>query len=274
MFGSWSSDGIVGSSLEVSSDGSSAAPTRSSSPTRRSPWRSPRPAASGAQRSTRRARTPSTGAGCWPRTAARAGGPARASSCWADGPTSLPRIPARSATPPAASEQGDARHETTIAKGPLADWDVRWDETGTRLAVWIADPSDPTVGKLSLYVVDPFDGSIDLANPPLHDKPALAGFSIDDGRLAWATPNDGTQRGRARAGPGLDGQGVWSGRDRPRRFPARPLRARLSRLDDAGRVGPLRCSLTGLRACSLRCSGPPCQPRPAATNAIPVATAA
>jgi hypothetical protein len=72
---------------------------------------------------------------------------------------------------------------------------VRWDETGTRLAVWIADPSDRSVGNLSLYVVDPFDGSIDLADPPLHDKPALAGFSIEDGRLAWATPNDGTSEG-------------------------------------------------------------------------------
>ena len=61
-------------------------------------------------------------------------------------------------------------------------------EAGRRLAIWIADDDDPTVGRLSLYVVDPFNGEIDLANPPLRDEPARAGFSIADGRLAWASP--------------------------------------------------------------------------------------
>ena len=89
---------------------------------------------------------------------------------------------------PLTGDQAVERSETTIAEGPLTDWDARWDETGTRLAVWVADADDPTVGTLSLYVVDPFDGRIDLANPPLEDKPAMAGFSIADGRLAWAAP--------------------------------------------------------------------------------------
>jgi hypothetical protein len=89
---------------------------------------------------------------------------------------------------PLTGNQSVERAETTIAEGPLADWDARWDETGTRLAVWVADAEDPTVGSLSLYVVDPFDGRIDLANPPLEEAPALAGFSIADGRLAWAAP--------------------------------------------------------------------------------------
>lgn len=78
--------------------------------------------------------------------------------------------------------------ETTIADGPLADWDARWDETGTRLAVWVADADNSSVGQLSLYVVEPSDGRIDLANPPLDAERALAGFSIADGRLAWAAP--------------------------------------------------------------------------------------
>jgi hypothetical protein len=89
---------------------------------------------------------------------------------------------------PLTGDQSVERAETTIAKGPLADWDARWDETGTRLAVWVADADDPTVGALSLYVVDPFDGRVDLASPPLEDEQALAGFSIADGRLAWAAP--------------------------------------------------------------------------------------
>lgn len=92
------------------------------------------------------------------------------------------------AATPLSGDQTANRNETTIAEGPLADWDARWDETGTRLALWIADDDDPSAGTLSLYVVDPFDGRIDLANPPLSDAPALAGFSIADGRLAWASP--------------------------------------------------------------------------------------
>lgn len=92
------------------------------------------------------------------------------------------------ATPPG-DGQADARSETTIATGPLGDWDVRWDETGERLAVWISDADDPSVGRLSLYLVDPFDGRIDLSDPPLSDEPALAGFSMGDGRLAWASPS-------------------------------------------------------------------------------------
>ena len=68
------------------------------------------------------------------------------------------------------------------------DWDVRWDETGTRLAVWIADATDPAVGRLSLFVVDPADGTIDHAKSPLLDEPALSGFSMASGRLAWAVP--------------------------------------------------------------------------------------
>lgn len=91
-------------------------------------------------------------------------------------------------TPPG-DDQAEARAETTIAKGPIADWDVRWDESGERLAVWIADADDPSVGRLSLFIVDPFDGRIDLTNPPLADEPALAGFSLANGRLAWASPH-------------------------------------------------------------------------------------
>ena len=89
---------------------------------------------------------------------------------------------------PLTGDQARERDETTIARGPLAEWEARWDKSGTRLAVWIADGDDPAIGRLSLYVVDPFSGKIDLANPPLSDEPAQAGFSIADGRLAWASP--------------------------------------------------------------------------------------
>lgn len=94
------------------------------------------------------------------------------------------------------TDQGAERHETTIAAGRMEDWDARWDETGTRLAVWIADAQDPTVGRLSLYVVDAFDGRIDLKKPLLDSAPATAGFAISDGQLVWAEPStDGTPTG-------------------------------------------------------------------------------
>jgi hypothetical protein len=88
---------------------------------------------------------------------------------------------------------------------PSGDWDIRWDTTGTHLAVWIADGADPSIGRLSLLAVDPT--AVPLAVPTilLHDAPGLAGFSIGDDRLAWATP------------PGQDGEGshlqvlAWSG---------------------------------------------------------------
>lgn len=76
-----------------------------------------------------------------------------------------------------------------------ADWDVRWSPTGDHLAVWVADPIDPRLGRLSLLTVDSPTGRVDLDRSLLRDEPALGGISLDEGRLAWATP------------PGQDGQG-------------------------------------------------------------------
>ena len=85
-------------------------------------------------------------------------------------------------------DQPRDRHETAIANGRIADWDARWDPTGTKLAVWIADPSDPRVGKLSLYKVDSFNGLVDLKKPLLDGQRATAGFAISNGKLVWAEP--------------------------------------------------------------------------------------
>lgn len=100
-------------------------------------------------------------------------------------PTDLP-VP-----PPDASPSPDASptlEPQVIAEGPIAEFDARWDDTGTWLAVWIADPVDPTIGRLSLLHVDPMTGLIDRPLGAPQDVPALPGFSIGAGRLAWATP--------------------------------------------------------------------------------------
>jgi len=91
------------------------------------------------------------------------------------------------ATPPT-GDQGEARHETTIAAGRIADWDARWDSAGAKLAVWIADDDNPEVGSLSLYNVDLFSGRVDLKKPLLDHTRSTAGFSMSDGKLVWADP--------------------------------------------------------------------------------------
>lgn len=79
--------------------------------------------------------------------------------------------------------------------GPLRDWDVRFDPTGSRLAVWTADAGDPSVGRLSLFAFTSQLGRLDPSGTLLTDQPALLGYSLDAGRIAWATP------------PGQDGGG-------------------------------------------------------------------
>ena len=97
---------------------------------------------------------------------------------------------------PAPDDQATARHETTIDAAAVTDWDARWDPTGTRLAVWIADPRNPDVGSLSLYDVDPFNGRVDLKKPLLDAQRATAGFSLSDSKLVWAEPSaDGSGDG-------------------------------------------------------------------------------
>jgi hypothetical protein len=91
-----------------------------------------------------------------------------------------------SATAP--PDQPNDRRETTIAAGQLNDWDARWDSTGTRLAVWIADATDPSFGRLSLYDVDPFDGRIELKKPLINARLAKAGYALSQGKLVWAEP--------------------------------------------------------------------------------------
>ena len=82
-----------------------------------------------------------------------------------------------------------------LADGPIADFDAWFDPTGTRLALWVADPVDPSVGTLRLVVLDPETLQVDTTTDPLPGVAALRGVSISNGRLAWVTP------------PGQDGQG-------------------------------------------------------------------
>ena len=78
--------------------------------------------------------------------------------------------------------------DAVVAEGPMTEYDVRWDETGTWLAVWVADATDPSIGRLSLMHLDRETGRLDRPAGAPQDVTALPGFSIADSRLAWATP--------------------------------------------------------------------------------------
>jgi hypothetical protein len=75
-----------------------------------------------------------------------------------------------------------------VADSGVSEFDARWDETGTWLAVWLADESDPSIGRLSLIRLDPATGTLERPHGAPKDVTALPGFSIANGRLAWATP--------------------------------------------------------------------------------------
>lgn len=74
-----------------------------------------------------------------------------------------------------------------IADGRVDAWQVRWDPTGEALAVWVAG-RNADAGKLSLYTVDPATGRPDLGSPKLENEPALGGFTLEPGMLAWSAP--------------------------------------------------------------------------------------
>ena len=75
-----------------------------------------------------------------------------------------------------------------VADGGFREYDVRWDQSGSWLAVWLADMTDPAIGRLSLLHLDPATGTLDQPPGAPRDVAALPGFSIADGRIAWATP--------------------------------------------------------------------------------------
>ena len=90
-------------------------------------------------------------------------------------------------TPGVGPDTGAGPREV-VADSAVAEFDARWDETGTWLAVWLADPSDPSIGRLSLIHLDTATGDLQRPHGAPKDVTAMPGFSIANGRLAWATP--------------------------------------------------------------------------------------
>ena len=87
----------------------------------------------------------------------------------------------------AGRSQGSERDRVVTDSAPR-DFDVRWDETGEWVAVWVADGDDNVVGRLTLFHVDTEKDRLERVDGAPVDIRALPGFSMGDGRLAWATP--------------------------------------------------------------------------------------
>jgi hypothetical protein len=129
----------------------------------------------------------------------------------APSPSSSPSVPASPSPSPIAPSGLPA----SIASASGVDWTVAWDETGTHLALWIGDRSDHTFGRLSLLAIGP-NGLPAAGGALVADRPALPGFALSDGHLAWATP------------PGVNAEGsqLWihdySGKGGENSSPAQP----------------------------------------------------
>lgn len=89
---------------------------------------------------------------------------------------------------------GPAGSPVILAAGPLTAFEASFDPSGTRLAIWVADPANTELGTLRLVALDAATGSVLADVDPLPGVAALRGFSIGEGRLAWVTP------------PGQDGE--------------------------------------------------------------------
>jgi hypothetical protein len=89
---------------------------------------------------------------------------------------------------------GGAREATgpegsrVVADEAAGDFDARWDEAGEWVAVWVAGSPESGVGQLTLYHVDQANGRLETVDGAPVREAALPGFSMGDGRLAWATP--------------------------------------------------------------------------------------
>ena len=89
---------------------------------------------------------------------------------------------------PLSTSDGSNGRLGVVSNDPIADYDVRWDETGEWFGLWVTDQAGAQVGRLSLFHVDPQTGELSRPKGAPQDEIAMTGFSIGKGRLAWATP--------------------------------------------------------------------------------------
>jgi hypothetical protein len=98
-----------------------------------------------------------------------------------------------------------SRDRRLLADEARGDFDVRWDETGEWVAIWVGDDIEAATGRLTLAHLDKGKDRFEHVDGAPVELPAMPGFSITSGRLAWATP-------RGQGGEGSRVQiAAWSG---------------------------------------------------------------
>lgn len=75
--------------------------------------------------------------------------------------------------------------------GQVSRWTVCWDALGQHVAIWVADPGDSGVGRLSLFALDRVAGTVDTDNPLRETDGVVDGIGFDNGRLVYTSVTDG-----------------------------------------------------------------------------------
>ena len=97
--------------------------------------------------------------------------------------------PVQVASPSATASSAPQLLAVGSARNSVGRWSVKWDASGSNVAVWVADRGSGNTGSLSLFALDRRTGAL---SPGLVAGPVLATFCFDDGKLVYTSALDGT----------------------------------------------------------------------------------
>jgi hypothetical protein len=75
--------------------------------------------------------------------------------------------------------------------GAVFDWIVRWDRSGQFVAIWAADPSSLSIGRLTLFSIDGGSGRLNVNEPRLGAEKVLSTIAFDNSTLVYVSAVDG-----------------------------------------------------------------------------------
>ena len=100
-------------------------------------------------------------------------------------PTSSPET---TAAPPSSLPQ---LLPVAAAPGMVHTWSVAWDDSGSHVAIWVADPGSSRIGRLSLFPIDPAAGRVKTNDQLLANDKVIANLTLENGRLIYTSALDG-----------------------------------------------------------------------------------
>jgi hypothetical protein len=111
--------------------------------------------------------------------------PSASPSIAAEAPTNAPDI---TAAPPSLLPQV---LPVAAAAGMVHAWSVAWDDSGSHVAIWVADPGSAKIGRLSLFPIDPAAGHVKINDQLMANDKVIANLTLDNGRLIYTSAIDG-----------------------------------------------------------------------------------